>query len=653
MEGNKYDFSGWATKFNIKCADGRTITPNAFDGDNGKRVPLVWQHQHDDPGNVLGYAVLEKRPEGMYAYGSFNDTEGAKTAKALLQHGDINSLSIYANKLKQKAGNVYHGLIREVSLVLSGANPGALIDNPVIAHSDEVDEEEAVIYNDSTQIYLAHSAMPMAQPVYRQPMPMPMPMQIPVQPMPQPYIQHAAMPPQAAPTQNQEVKKMPNANGERTVADVFNSLSEEQKNVVYYILGAALDGDENMKHNVFDGDNAYNSLMHAEDVATIFENAKRGGSLKEAVQNFYGDTLSHAVYNDDGTEQTYGIANMDYLFPEYRNLNDRPDWIKRDTDWVNSVMNGVHHTPFSRIKSQYANITMDEARAKGYIKGNYKKEEVFNLLRRTTDPQTIYKKQKMDRDDILDITDFDVVAWLKGEMRLMLDEEIARAILIGDGRSALDEDKVQESHVRPIATDDDLYTIKVPVTQGADEAKTAKNIIISTIKARKDYKGSGNLTFFTTEDWLTEMLLLEDGIGHPLYADTAALARKMRVNKIVTVPVMENQKIGGNDLIGVIVDMKDYNVGADKGASVEMFDDFDIDYNQYKYLIETRISGALIKPYSAMVLTLGGSKTTYTAVTPEEGDNPKENGWYVKEGDLYRLSNHTTVKTGETYYAKS
>jgi len=615
---NKYDFSGWATKFNVRCADGRTITSSAFDDDDGKKVPLVWQHQHDDPSNVLGHALLEKRDDGIYAYGYFNDTPTAKNAKDLLAHGDIEALSIYANKLEQRSGNVLHGMIREVSLVLSGANPGALIDNPVLAHSGEVDEEEAVIYNNE---YI--------------------------------YLQHADD------DDDDEQPKKGDSDGEETVADVFNSLSDKQKQVVYFIAGKLLENkdngdDEQMKHNVFDNDDNTNSLAHsAEDMATIFENAKRAGSLKAAVEDFYGDSLSHAVYNDDGTEQTYGIANVDYLFPEYHNLNDRPDWIKRDTDWVSAVMNGVHHTPFSRIKSQYANITMDEARAKGYIKGHMKKEEVFNLLRRSTDPQTIYKKQKMDRDDILDITDFDVVAWLKGEMRLMLDEEIARAILISDGRSALDEDKIKVDHVRPIAMDDDLYTIKVPVAQGADESKTAKNIIIATIKARKDYKGSGNLTFFTTEDWLTEMLLLEDGIGHPLFADAAALARKLRVNKIVTVPVMEGQKINNNDLIAVVVDMKDYNVGADKGASVEMFDDFDIDYNQYKYLIETRISGALIKPYSAMVLTLGGTKTTYTAVTPEEGDNPRDEGWYVKEGDLYRLTAHTTVKEGETYYTKS
>lgn len=461
---------------------------------------------------------------------------------------------------------------------------------------------------------------------------------------------------------------MPN---ERTVSEVFNGLSDEQKNVVYFMIGKALEDaaggddeaaqdafygdDDYMMHNVFEGDTPDNTLTHA-DIEEIFKDAKRLGSLREAVTNFEdnaGGEIMHALYNADGSEQTYGIANVDYLFPDYQTLQNTPGFIQRKNDWVTAVMNGVRHTPFSRVKSVFANITMDEARAKGYMKGNRKTEEVFTLLKRTTDPQTVYKKQKMDRDDVVDITDFDVVSWLKSEMRIMLDEELARAILIGDGRTSSDDDKIHEAHIRPILSDDDLYTIKVHVTAGSKDSDTIKNMIRAIIKARKDYRGSGNLTFFTTEDVLSEALLLEDGFGHALYKDEADLARKLRVNRIVTVPVMENKKdADNNDLMGIVVDLHDYNVGADKGGAVNMFDDFDIDYNQQKYLIETRCSGALVVPFSAMAVVKGGSAATYTEVENPTG-NPSAIPYYEKEGDIYVVSRDTTVKTGKTYYTKS
>lgn len=645
MEKN-YDICGWATKFNVKCADGRTIRPGAFKDCDGMKVPLVWQHMHDDPGNVLGHAILSNKDEGVYTYCYFNDSKAAEDAKELIRHGDINSFSIYANKLKHKGGDVLHGTIREVSLVLAGANPEALIEFPVLEHGDgEPCEDEAVIYSHGEIARPDTNYVPFV------------PVQMPV--IPQPVLMHTAVAAKApAPAQpKQEVKNMP----ERTVKDVFNEFTDEQKNVVYFLLGEMLDEfggseDSEMKHNAFEGDTPATVLSH-DDMKAIFENAKRSGSLKAAAEDYFAssDSLAHAVYNSDGTEQTYGVADIDTLFPEYRNLNNPPDWIKRDQDWVGVVMNGVHKTPFSRIKSQFANITMDEARAKGYVKGRRKIEEVFSLLRRTTDPQTVYKKQKLDRDDILDITDFDIVRWIKGEMRLMLDEEIARAILIGDGRLATDEDKISDQHIRPIWGDDELYTIRVNVVpaNGDDDAAKAKKLIRAIIKARKNYKGSGNLIFFTSEDWLTEMLLLEDGIGHPLYADSAALARKLRVNRIVSSPIMEGQAKGNEELVGVIVDLNDYNVGADKGAGVELFDDFDIDYNQYKYLIETRISGALTKPFSAMAVTMNGANYTYSEVADTTGKTPVDEGWYEKQGTLYRPTADTTVVSGKTYYEKT
>ena len=578
-----FDFSGWATKANLKCSDGRTIMKDAFKDNDGKQVPLVWNHQHNDPDNVLGHALLENRDEGVYAYCKFNDSESGKTAKLLVQHGDVNALSIYANQLKQNMSNVLHGNIREVSLVLAGANPGASIDS-IMMHGEESDEE-AVIYT-GENIALAHADNEKPKKADKEEK-------------------------ENKTVENEEKTGEKETAGEKTVADVFNTLNEEQKTVVYAMIGQALEdagkgesdetkndentegGNESMKHNVFDKDtqDKENVLSH-DAMATIISDAKRYGSLKDSF-------LAHAA--------EYGIDQIDYLFPEAKTLNNPPEFIKRDTGWVTKVMSGVHHTPFSRIKSMFANITEDDARAKGYIKGNLKKEEVFSLLKRTTTPTTIYKKQKLDRDDVVDITDFDVVAWLKSEMRMMLDEEIARAILIGDGRLASSDDKINEQNIRPIVSDADLYTIKkqVDVAKGATDDAKAKALIKAAVKARKEYKGSGNPTLYTTEDMLTDCLLLEDTQGHRLYKNEGEVAAAMRVSNIVTVPVMEGVKGSkGGDLMGVIVNLTDYNVGADKGGAVNMFDDFDIDYNQQKYLIETRCSGALTKPYSAIALEL-------------------------------------------------
>ena len=561
-----YDFSGWATKNDILCSDGRTIRKDAFKDNDGKTVPLVWNHSHNDPNNVLGHCVLENRDEGVYTYGTFNDTEQGKNAKSLVEHGDVTALSIWANKLKQNRGDVLHGDIKEVSLVLAGANIGACIDS-VIKHGEE-SEEEAVIYS-GEDIVLAHADT-------------------------------------TTKSESKEEDKTMDDKKEKTVKDVFDTLAEDQKNVVYALIGQALEskgdddnmehsefeGGNEMKHNVFDQDemNGNDTLSHAE-MEAIIADGKRFGSMKESF-------LAHA--------EEYGIKSIDYLFPEPKTLNNPPEFIKRDMGWVSKVMGTVHHTPFSRIKSMFADITEDEARAKGYIKGKLKKEEVFSLLKRTTTPTTVYKKQKMDRDDVIDITDFDVIAWLKSEMRMMLDEEIARAILIGDGRLSSSDDKINETNIRPIVSDDDLYTIKSKVTVAANAtgADKAKAFIDQVIRSRKEYKGSGNPTLFTTEDMVTECLLLEDKIGHKLYKTEAELATTMRVKEIVTVEVMEGLKDkNSKEVAGIIVNLADYNVGADKGGSVNMFDDFDIDYNQQKYLIETRCSGALVKPYSAITLT--------------------------------------------------
>lgn len=554
----KYDFSGWATRANLKCSDGRTIMRDAFKQNDGQKVPLVWNHQHDDPNEVLGHALLENREDGVYAYCSLNDTESGKTAKRLIQHGDISALSIYANQLKQNMSNVVHGNIREVSLVLAGANPGASIQS-VIQHGATI-EDEAMIYT-GEELSIMHSDDP--------------------------------KPPVEKPEMNTD-------ENDETIGDIFNTLNEKQKEVVYALIGEALEnnnsegGDNTMRHNVFDQSeeqNSENVLSHSE-MQTIIEDGKRFGSLKESF-------LQHA--------DEYGIENIEYLFPEAKSLNTPPDFIKREMGWVQTVMSGVHHTPFSRIKSMFADITADEARARGYMKGKLKKEEVFSLLKRTTTPTTIYKKQKLDRDDVIDITDFDVIAWLKSEMRMMLDEEIARAILIGDGRLASSDDKINEQNIRPIWKDEELYTIKGIVKgDDSDKAALATEFIDQSVRSMTDYRGSGSPTAYMTAEMLTECLLLKDTNGKRIYSNENEVATAMRVSKIVTVPVMNNQtRKEGSDtytLQAIIVNLNDYNVGADKGGAINMFDDFDIDYNQQKYLIETRCSGALTKPFSAIVL---------------------------------------------------
>lgn len=561
-----YDFCGWATRNNIQCSDGRIIRKDAFKSNDGQKVPLVWNHQHNDPTNILGHAMLENREEGVYAYCTFNNTDAAKDAKSLVEHGDISSLSIYANKLKQNGPNVMHGQIREVSLVLAGANPEAYIEN-VISHGEDSDDEAIMYFGEDLELKHSDDSKEEAE-------------------------------------LKKESKKMAEKStsekDDRTIGDVFETLNEDQKTAVYAIIGQILEDngigkdseeDDKMKHNVFEGDNhdTNDTLSHS-DMQAIISDAKRYGSMKDAV-------LAH------------GIEHIDYLFPEAANVENMPSFIQRDMTWVGEVMNAVHHTPFSRIKSTFANITEDDARAKGYIKGKKKKDEVFSLLKRTTSPTTIYKKQKLDRDDVVDITDFDVVAWLKSEMRMMLDEEIARAILVGDGRLSSSDDKINEQNIRPIYTDDSLYTIreqiKFSATATADEK--AKSFIRQSIKARKEYKGSGSPVLYTTEDVLTDCLLLEDTTGRVIYDTVEKLATALRVKKIVTVPAMEGYKKTGEDskeysLMGIIVNLADYNVGADKGGAVNMFDDFDIDYNAKKYLIETRCSGALIKPYSAIVI---------------------------------------------------
>lgn len=558
----KFDFGGWATRANIKCSDGRTILKDAFKECNGRTVPLVWNHQHNDPTNVLGHALLENRGEGVYAYCSFNNTEQGRNAKLLVDNGDITSLSILANKLKQNGGNVIHGDIKEVSLVIAPANPGACIDS-IVCHGegDELDEE-AIIY---PGVMLSHSE----------------------------NLDET----KSADTKDEEMGEKKESK-EKTVKEVYDTLDEEQKIVVEALIGMALEdaaaensedekgGDDSMKHNVFENEDKTNVLTHTE-IENIFSEAKRWGSFK--------DYFEHS--------QDYGIENIDYLFPDARTLNNQPEFIKRDMGWVDKIMGSVHHSPFSRIKSVFANITEDEARAKGYFKGNLKKEEVFSLLKRTTTPTTVYKKQKLDRDDVVDITDFDAVAWLKSEMRMMLDEELARAYLIGDGRLASSDDKINELNIRPIFNDAELFTVQqaVSVSANASDDDKAQAFIKSVIKSRKKYKGSGNPTLFTTEDMITNCLLLTDTTGRDLYTDEAQLAKKLRVKELVAVPPMESAKgKNGGALLGVLVNPVDYNVGADKGGEINLFDDFDIDYNQQKYLIETRCSGALTKPYSAI-----------------------------------------------------
>ena len=592
--GSKYDFSGWATRNDIKCADGLTIRQDAFADCDGITVPLVYMHDHKDPENVLGHAILENRNEGVYCYGSFNQTDKGEMAKALVAHGDITSLSIFANQLVKKGSDVLHGAIREVSLVLAGANPGATIDFPVLQHSDgsyeDVEDEAVISFKQPLSISdeLAH------------------------------YSLHH---------DDVEEEEEDEDEDDPEVDEIMDSLNEDQQELVEGLMAMAYEqglqdasgesddveeeeeepeaeDNEEVEQSDMDGGN---ELMHK----NVFEREEDNMTLQHGIDDATADLLLEEAKNGQSLKATslaHGIEDIDWLFPEAKLASPTPEWIKRDTGWVQGVLNGVHHTPYSRVKSRFADIREDEARARGYIKDNYKKEEVFSLLKRTTTPQTIYKKQKLDRDDIIDITDFDVVAWIKAEMRVMLDEEIARAIMIGDGRLASSDDKISEDHVRPIWKDDALYSVKVPVTyaQGADDNAKAQANIKALIKNRKLYKGSGNPKFYTTEDVLADMLLITDTTGRFIYDSVQNLANKLRVSEIVTVPVFDNQTRSADGhtyaLLGIMVNLADYNVGADKGGAVNMFDDFDIDYNKETYLIETRISGALTVPFSALVL---------------------------------------------------
>ena len=650
----KFDCSGWATRANMLCSDGRTIRKNAFEECDGQTVPVVWNHDHKNPDAVLGHALLENREDGVYAYISFNDSDAGQNAKLLVQHKDVDRLSIYANKLKQMGSDVIHGVIREVSLVLAGANPGAVIDT-VLAHGED-SEEEGIIYSGEfieNAEPLFHSDNEEGEKkveketnkdtgnektiaeVYEDMTPE---QKKAVQVLLGMAIEDTkkkdsknADDTEKAGSSKEEVqhsdeetdKKDPS---EETVADVYNSLTPTQKKVVDFMIGQALseagvesdedddeeDRDNVAKHNAFEDDedggnnimkkNVFDKETGAEnqevlshsEMEEIFADAKRRGSLAEAV-------LHH------------GITNIDYMFPDAKTIDDVPGFIKREDEWVAGVMSGVHKTPMARVKSIFANITADEARAKGYVKGAQKTDEVFSMLKRVTTPTTVYKKQKLDRDDMIDITDFDVVAWLKTEMRTMLDEELARAILVGDGRNQASPDKINEQNIRPIWTDDDVYTVKssISITKSTTDAEKAKAFIKACIKSRKNYKGSGNPVMYMSEDMLTDCLLLEDANGRMIYDTVAKLATVLRVSKIVTVPVMEglSRVVGANThfLAGIYVNLSDYNVGADKGGAVNMFDDFDIDYNAQKYLIETRISGAMIKPYGAVAIEFVGT----------------------------------------------
>lgn len=607
-----YDFSGWATRNNIQCSDGRTIMKDAFKQNDGQKVPLVWNHQHNDPDEVLGHAMLENRPEGVYTYCKFNDTESGQTAKSLVLNGDVDKLSIYANKLKSVASNVVHGCIREVSLVLAGANPGAYIDSVVVHGEDAEAEEEAVIYTDEEIDVVEHSDDSSEEDNNNS--------------------EKSEKEEQKMDEENKDLKQDQEnpenqdnlEHADKTVAEVFETLSEEQKTAVYAIIGEAIkhgddesdeesdkeknnEEDSDMKHNVFDKDNNNEDvLQHADIVADAVADAKRYGSMKESF-------LAHAAANN--------INNLDYIFPDAHELNTPPVVVEKDRSWVGKVMSDVKHTPFSRVKTTFATLDETAARAKGYIKGSMKKDIAMALLKRVTTPTTVYIKNKIDRDDVIDITDFDVVAWQKREMRKQLDKELALAMLLGDGRNVSDEDKINEQNIRPIISDDDFYTIKYEVKKGrdytqegnsySDNDSRTKGVIRAALRARKEYKGSGSPTFFTTEDLLADMLLIEDQNGRRIYANENDLATAMRVREIVTVPEMEQEAY--KDIYGVIVNMNDYTAGADKGGSVNMFDDFDIDFNQMKYLMETRMSGALTVPYSAIVL----KKEKAGASTPE------------------------------------
>lgn len=585
-----YDCSGWATKANVRCYDGLVIAQDAFKECSGKVVPMVYNHDHANVDNVIGHCLLENRPGGVYCYAKFNDTDTGKTARQCVESGDLSAFSIFANGLKKVGSTVKHGFIREVSLVLAGCNPGALIDE-VVKHSADEDYEggEAFIYNEDG-LSLIHGMDPEGNPLED--------------------LTHSADSGDAATDDEatQEEAKMADEKNEgKTLEQVYNSMTDEQKECCHALVGLALeekeggnndDGEEDdtVKQNVFDEDTNATVLKHSiEEINNVVKTAKSHGTMKAAFEDA----------GMDSDELAHSIDNIDWLFPEDHLLDTTPRIIDKPDDWVSVVMGAVHHIPFSRFKSMFADLTEEDARAKGYIKGNFKKEEVFGLLRRSTSPTTVYKKQKLDRDDVIDITSFDVVAWLKQEMRLKLNRELALAYLLGDGRLAASEDKIDENCIRPVFNDSDLFTIKVQCkTTGLTTVEDKyKALIKQILRSRKEYRGSGTPTLFTTEDALTEMLLLEDGIGHPLYADEAALARKLRVKNIVTIPEMEGRKgAKGGDLVCLIVNLADYTVGADKGGAVSMFDDFDIDFNAQKYLIETRCSGALTTPFSAMAV---------------------------------------------------
>lgn len=588
MNKSDYDFSGWATRSNIKCSDGRTIMNDAFKENNGQKVPLVWNHQHDDPSEVLGHALLENRSDGVYAYCKFNNTESGQNAKALVQNGDVDKLSIYANKLKTVANNVIHGCIREVSLVLAGANPGAYIDSVIVHGEGSEIEEEGVIYTNENIDVIEHADSSDDK-----------------EPKKDEKEETVKM-------ENKDPEKKEEQKKDKTVQEVFDTLNEEQKNAVYAIVGQAVEdakkdssddeennkeeGDsEDMKHNVFDKDDNQEVLMHSEMINEAIRDAKKYGSMKESF-------LAHAEANN--------MENYEILFPDATELYKEPRVIEEDRSWVAKVMNKVHHTPFSRVKTTFGRMSETEARAKGYIKGNLKTDIKMSFLNRVTTPTTVYIKNDIDRDDVIDITDFDIVAWQKREMRKNLDKELALAMLLGDGRNVSDPNKINEQNIRPVIKDNEMYTIQYTVTDGvdynnannshSDNDSVTKGVIRAAIKSRKQYKGSGRPTFYTTEDLLTDMLLIEDQNGRLIYDSIQKLCTALRVDEIVTIPEMEGEAY--KDIYGIIVNMADYTAGADKGGSVNMFDDFDIDYNQMKYLMETRMSGALTVPYSAIVL---------------------------------------------------
>lgn len=720
MKNRKPDFSGWATKYGIQCTDGRTILPGAFDEMEGKKVPIVWGHIHDDPDMVLGHAFLFKRPEGIWTEGYLNNGPKAQSTREALRNEDIDGLSIYANELKHVNGRqVQHGNIRELSVVLAGANKGATIESVQLAHGDEFYEElddECIVYNDDEPMFHDEDA---ARAQKRKKHPADEDEEEDEdsdadeeedeeeeededdeEEDEEERLRHSD-----EENELQEVWDSMNedqqnlcsylvdraAEGEEAMAhadddgeldsrrEVWESMNEDQQNLCAYLVGQAAEGDDDedveeeeneeeseeeneegtdMKHNAFEREKTSENYLSHEDQKAIIERGRALGSMRQAWNEALktNEVLSHDVFNDDGTKQTYGVANIDYLFPDYAELNDKPEFIQRDQDWVQVVLNGVTKTPKARLRTTFANITMEEARAKGYAKGDKKDPEVFNLLRRTVDPQTVYKYQELDQDDVIDIDDFDVIAWIKAEMRVMLNEEIARAILVGDGRDVIEKYKIKEDHIKPIVNDADLFTVKIPVTPGVDDAATAKNGIRAFIKGRKHYKGSGNLVFFTSEDALAEWLLLEDNFGHELYADATALAKKLRVNRIVTCPFLEDLTIDSQKILGLAVDLSDYVTGTNRRGQIRFFDDFDIEFNKNQFLLETRLSGMLRKPFSAMVLmvsTQSKGGPHYDETEPVGSENPKALGWYEKEGAIYRRSTDTAVDSHKTYYVRS